>query len=102
MRGDEVIPAADIVVQDNRVAAVGAKGSLDIPQGAKVIDLAGATVVPGFVDLHPHWLEIRRGVLDMQNWNFLANLAYGVTTGRDPQTDTTICSPTRTWWTSVT
>jgi Tol biopolymer transport system component len=88
MRGDEVIPAADIVVQDNRVAAVGAKGSLDIPQGAKVIDLAGATVVPGFVDLHPHWLEIRRGVLDMQNWNFLANLAYGVTTGRDPQTDT--------------
>ena len=27
-------------------------------------------------------------MLDMQNWSFFANLAYGVTTGRDPQTGT--------------
>lgn len=86
MRGDEVIAGADIVVKDNRIAAVGARGSVTIPAGARTIDLAGATVLPGFVDVHPHWLEIRRGVLDMQNWNFLANLAYGVTAGRDPQT----------------
>ncbi len=44
--------------------------------------------MPGFIDTHPHWVEIRRGVLDMQNWSFLANLAYGVTAGRDPQTGT--------------
>ena len=44
--------------------------------------------MPGFVDTHAHWTEIRRGVLDMQNWTFFANLAYGVTTGRDPQTGT--------------
>jgi hypothetical protein len=44
--------------------------------------------VPGFVDTHAHWTEIRRGVLDMGNWSFFANLAYGVTTGRDPQTGT--------------
>ena len=43
---------------------------------------------PGFVDTHAHWTEVRRGVLDMQNWSFFANLAYGVTTGRDPQTGT--------------
>ena len=27
-------------------------------------------------------------MLDLQNWSFFANLAYGVTTGRDPQTGT--------------
>jgi hypothetical protein len=27
-------------------------------------------------------------VLDLRNWSFFANLAYGVTTGRDPQTAT--------------
>ena len=45
-------------------------------------------MIPGFVDTHAHWTEIRRGVLDLQNWSFFANLAYGVTTGRDPQTGT--------------
>ncbi len=88
MRGDEVIPDADIVITDNRITAVGRRGSVKIPAGAKALDVRGKTIVPGFVDTHAHWLEIRRGVLDMQNWNFLANLAYGVTTGRDPQTMT--------------
>jgi hypothetical protein len=88
MRGDEVIPDADIVVTGNRIAAVGRRDSLTVPAGAKVFDLSGATLVPGFIDIHPHWLEIRRGVLDMQNWSFLANFAYGVTAGRDPQTMT--------------
>ena len=88
MRGDEVIPEGDIVVTDHRIVAVGAKGSVKVPEGAKVIDVAGNTIVPGFVDTHAHWTEVRRGVLDMQNWSFFANLAYGVTTGRDPQTGT--------------
>jgi len=88
MHGEDIVPNADIVVKDNRIVAVGARGSVTAPDGAKVIDVSGTTVVPGFVDLHPHWFEIRRGVLDMQNWNFLANLAYGVTAGRDPQTGT--------------
>ena len=43
--------------------------------------------MPGIVDVHAHWTEIKSGVLDLQSWPFLANLAYGVTTGRDPQTD---------------
>lgn len=88
MKGDEIIPNADIVVKDNRIAAVGRRGSVVIPAGAKIIDVKGTTITPGFVDLHPHWMEIRRGVLDMQNWDFMANLSYGVTAGRDPQTFT--------------
>ncbi len=88
MRGDEVIPDADIVVTDNRFTAVGKRGSVSVPASARVIDLKGATIMPGIVDAHAHWTEIKRGVLDLESWPFLANLAYGVTTGRDPQTGT--------------
>jgi Tol biopolymer transport system component len=88
MHGDEVIPDAEIVVTDNRFTAVGKRGSVSVPQGAKIIDLKGATIMPGIVDVHAHWSEIKRGVLDLQAWPYLANLAYGVTTGRDPQTGT--------------
>ncbi len=88
MRGDEVIANGDVMVRDNRIAAVGKKGSFPIPRDAKVMDLTGMTITPGFIDTHAHWTEIRRGVLDSANWAFFANLAYGVTTGRDPQTAT--------------
>jgi Tol biopolymer transport system component len=88
MHGDDILDNSDIVVKDNRILAVGKSGSVAVPAGAKVIDVSGKTIVPGFIDIHPHWTEIRRGVLDLQNWSFLANLAYGVTAGRDPQTAT--------------
>lgn len=88
MHGDEVIPDADIVVTDNRIIAVGKRGSVATPANAKIMDLKGATIMPGIVDVHAHWSEIKRGVLDLQAWPLLANLAYGVTAGRDPQTGT--------------
>ena len=86
MKGDEVLKNADVVIENNRIKSVGAKGS--VPAGAKVFEVGGKTIVPGFVDTHAHWTEIRRGILDTQNWSFLANLAYGVTAGLDVQTGT--------------
>jgi hypothetical protein len=88
MHGDEVLSSADIVVQNGRIQSVAQNGSAAVPRGAKVIDLRGSTIVPGFIDTHAHWFNIRRGVLDLANWNFLATLAYGITAGRDPQTYT--------------
>ncbi len=88
MKGDEVIADGDVVVTDNRIAAVGARGKVSVPQGAKVFDVKGTTIIPGMIDMHAHWFEIRRGILDTQNWSFLANLAYGVTAGLDVQTST--------------
>src|SRR5207237_8960079 len=79
MKGDEVLKNADIVVENNRLKSVSARGS--IPAGAKVFDVSCKTITPGFVDTHAHWFEIRRGILDTQNWNFLAIVAYGVTNG---------------------
>jgi len=87
MKGDEVIENADIVVTDNRITAVGARGKVSVPAGAKHFEGKGATIMPGIVDVHAHW-ELRSSVLELPNWSYLANLAYGVTTGRDPQTAT--------------
>ena len=88
MRGEEVIKKADVIVKDNRIVHVGSEGSRAVPDGARIFDVSGKYIVPGFVDTHAHWTEIRRGVLDTQNWSFLANLAYGVTAGLDVQTST--------------
>lgn len=89
MKGDEIIARGDIVVRNNRIAAVGATGSVSVPAGAQEMDLAGATVVPGFVDTHAHLRAERGTIHETQPWAYLANLAYGVTTTRDPQTGTT-------------
>jgi Tol biopolymer transport system component len=88
MRGHEVIEDADIVVRDNRIVAVGARGSVDIPADAHIVDIAGRTVIPGFVDVHAHMWPAW-GLHRSDQWMYLANLAYGVTTTRDPQTSRT-------------
>ena len=88
MRGTEVIEDADLIVRDNRIVSVGRRGAAEIPAGARVIDVAGKTIVPGFVDTHAHFRH-SPGVHTTQPWALLANLAYGVTTTRDPQTGTT-------------
>ncbi|MBK5257817.1 MAG: PD40 domain-containing protein [Vicinamibacteria bacterium] len=91
MRGegkDEVIEESDIVVEGNHIKAVGPRGSVPIPPDARVVNLSGKTIIPGFIDVHAHWTEVRRRVLDLDGWPFGANLAYGVTSGRDPQTAT--------------
>jgi imidazolonepropionase-like amidohydrolase/Tol biopolymer transport system component len=88
MYGDQVIENADVVVRNNRIAGVGARGSVDAPSDAQIIDVAGKTIVPGFVDTHSHMWPAW-GIHKTQEWVYLANLAYGVTTTRDPQTATT-------------
>ena len=42
-----------VLVKDDRIAAVGPLASIDA-QDAQVIDLPGATVIPGLMDLHSH------------------------------------------------
>jgi imidazolonepropionase-like amidohydrolase/Tol biopolymer transport system component len=87
MRGNEIVENADILIRNNRIVSVGARGSVQVPSNARVIDVSGKTVVPGFVDTHAHLRT--RGVHRSENWSYTANLAYGVTTTRDPQTGTT-------------
>jgi len=86
MKGDEVIEKGDLVVTDNRIGCVAA--TCTAPPGARVIDVAGKTIIPGLIDIHAHpWPTW--GIHETEVWKYLANLAWGVTTTRDPQTSTT-------------
>jgi len=85
MKGEEVIARGDIVITNNRITAIGPSGKVQIPAGAVVRNLSGKTIMPGLVDIHAHtW--VAWGVHRSQVSQFLAQLAFGVTTQRDPQT----------------
>jgi Tol biopolymer transport system component len=86
MRDREVIENADVLIRNNRIVSVGPRGAA--PADARVIDVTGKTIVPGFVDTHAHMWNLW-GMHWSRPWIYLANLAYGVTTTRDPQTATT-------------
>jgi Tol biopolymer transport system component/imidazolonepropionase-like amidohydrolase len=83
----EVIEHGDLLVENGRIKAVGASGKLSAPAGAKVMDLSGKTLIPGLIDIHAHYpldTEADTDVHPERNWVLLSNLAYGVTTWRDP------------------
>jgi imidazolonepropionase-like amidohydrolase len=88
MNGNEVIENGDILVVNNRIKSIGKSGTVTVPANAKTIDVNGKTIIPGFVDTHSHmWTQW--GIHKNQSWIYVTNLAYGVTTTRDPQTATT-------------
>ncbi len=88
MEGDAILEQGDLLIRNNRIAALGPVGSLEVPPGTETRDVSGKTIVPGFVDTHAHMWPTW-GVHRNQVWMYGANLAYGVTTTRDPQTATT-------------
>lgn len=88
LKNDGIIERGDLVIRDNRIEAAGPSGSVKIPPGARVIDVSGRTIMPGLVDVHAH-IWPAWDIHKTQVWEYLANLAYGITTTRDPQTATT-------------
>jgi Tol biopolymer transport system component/imidazolonepropionase-like amidohydrolase len=89
MRGtQEVIEDGVVVVTGNRIVSVGARGAVDVPTGAHVVDVSGRTIVPGFVDAHAHGGHGQSQIIPQQNWMQYSNLAFGVTTIHDPSNDT--------------
>ena len=81
-----VIENGTVVVEGNRITAVGR--NVSIPAGAKRIDAAGKTIMPGIVDVHGHVGGEGDGILAQSSWPLEANLAFGVTTTHDPSNDT--------------
>ena len=84
--GDRTIEDADILITRDRIAAIGPRGSLKVPDGTPVRELGGRTVMPGFIDGHDHIGSIRRNVLSFEDWGLRMRLAAGVTTSFDPST----------------
>lgn len=87
MEGDLVIEDGTVLVEGNRIARVGKTGEISIPSHAKVIDCSGKTIMPGMIDVHGHLGNFRYGISPKQQWEYFANLAYGVTTAHDPSSN---------------
>ncbi|MFK7913705.1 MAG: amidohydrolase family protein [Pseudomonadales bacterium] len=84
---EPVLRDAVVVVEGDRIRAVGSRSEIEIPASATQIDVQGKYILPGFVDTHAHFRPLR-GLHDRSNPSLLANLAYGVTTGLDVQPST--------------
>jgi imidazolonepropionase-like amidohydrolase len=65
-----------IVIQGDRIAAVGPAASVPAPPGAGTIDLANRTAIPGLIDLHFH--------IETDPKLALRQLSHGITAFRDP------------------
>jgi Tol biopolymer transport system component/imidazolonepropionase-like amidohydrolase len=80
----DVIESGTIVIDGNRLTAVGPSSSVQVPAGARRVDVSGKTIMPGIVDVHAHVGGESGGLLAQASWPLMANLAFGVTTSHDP------------------
>ena len=78
-------PDQTVIVEGGRIAAVGARSSVAVPRGARVVDGRGSWLMPGLVDAHVHTVG-PPGITDRL---FLVGLARGVTTAMVLSGDTT-------------
>lgn len=85
----EVIKDGVVLIEGNRIKAVGRKGEISIPDDAMRVDTTGKTIIPGLVDAHAHGAQGRNEIIPQQNWGQFSNVAFGVTTIHDPSNDTT-------------
>ena len=53
-KNGRVVENPIVLIAGDRIQAVGRSGALSIPNGARVLDLGSATLLPGLIDLHTH------------------------------------------------
>ncbi len=83
--GTGAAPAADqtVLIRDGRIEAVGPRGSVTVPEGARVHELSGHTVIPGLVGMHNHTFYTTQGRSVQLNYSSpRLYLGTGVTTIR--------------------
>ncbi len=93
--GGPPIPDAVVLIEGDRIAAVGRVGEVDVPAGTSIVDAEGMTVMPGLIDTHVHldilghgdyptWHEmVREDYGDVMALSAAQLLRHGVTTARD-------------------
>jgi imidazolonepropionase-like amidohydrolase len=75
-RGGQPLSDSVVVIRDDRIAAVGNRATVKIPQGAEIVDAKGLTLLPGLIDAHFH--------IDGDDPLPALYLSHGVTSLRDP------------------
>lgn len=102
VRSGKMLTDQIIVIRGERIERVGPAAEIRVPQGAAVVDLSGATVLPGLIDAHTHILLTGEdnGRYDEQllkeSWQYRTieavvnarkDLEAGFTTMRDVETE---------------
>jgi imidazolonepropionase-like amidohydrolase len=75
-RGGAPVPDSVVIVRGERVIAAGTRSSVQVPQGAEIVEAPGLTLLPGLIDAHFH--------LDGDGLLPSLFLQHGVTSVRDP------------------
>ncbi len=71
--GRDPLLNAVVVVVGNKIANVGARGTVQVPSGAEIVPAAGKFIIPGLIESHTHYPE----------WGGELFLAHGVTSVTD-------------------
>jgi imidazolonepropionase-like amidohydrolase len=78
-----------VLMQGDRITAVGSDAQVKVPAGAQIVDLSRATVLPGLIDAHTHMFNTRgpktstEAAMLMAVQNMQADLRAGITAARD-------------------
>lgn len=88
MVGQDSGERRDVVIVDNRLAAIVPDGSAQVSSDAVIVDVSGKFMTPGFVDTHAHFDNTGKRSIEYDSWELPMALAYGVTTALDPQSST--------------
>ena len=65
--GGTPVPDSVVLIEKERISAVGTRASVSIPPGAKVINAQGMSVLPGLWDMHVHTMIL--GHSDYRHWD---------------------------------
>src|SRR6266581_954609 len=93
-RGSDPLEGAVVLIEGERITAVGKRAHVNIPRDATVIDAAGGSILPGLIDTHVHFMleypDVLRALLTPPSLRLLqaiprmrATLDAGITTVRD-------------------
>src|SRR6266567_4647106 len=93
-RGSDPLEGAVVLIEGERITAVGKRAHVNIPRDATVIDAAGGSILPGLIDTHVHFMleypDVLRSLLTPPSLRLLqaiprmrATLEAGITTVRD-------------------
>lgn len=64
---DEVLNNQTVIVEGANISVIGSTDSTIIPNGARLIDGTGLTLMPGLTDMHAHYQEEEKGALFVVN-----------------------------------
>src|SRR5688572_11081428 len=63
--GDSLTDAV-VLIEDERIAAIGERGEVDIPEGADIVNASGMWLVPGLMNMHVHLGLILPGKMEAE------------------------------------